>query len=148
MIYLEATLLFLGDESQTVHVLGGDAVGRLAEKSAQFAVGVVGVLRVVSGAKVANTHVLCVVSICVTARRNESVCRVVGAGKRTVREHITVEVIAYGVAVEYGQTVVGIILEATLRSIGNVARCIVVECLGRNDGVIAELLDRSRSYSA
>ena len=56
-------------------------------------------------AKVADSHVLCVVSVSMTARRNESVGRIVGAGKRTVREHIAVEVIAYGVAVERDQTV-------------------------------------------
>ena len=83
-----------------------------------------------------------------TARRNESVGRIVGAGKRTVREHIAIKVIAYGVAIERDQTVVGVILEAAIGCRGYVAGYIVVEGLGRYHRVIAELLDSSRSDSA
>ena len=72
----------------------------------------------------------------------------VGAGKGTVREHIAVKVIAYGVAVERDQTVVGVILEAAIGCRGYVACCIVVEGFGRYNRVIAELLDSSRSDSA
>ena len=83
-----------------------------------------------------------------TAGRNEFIRRIVGAGKGTIREHIAVEVIAYGVAVERDQTVVGVILEAAIRCRGYVTCCIVVEVLGRNNRVIAELLDSPCSNSA
>ena len=83
-----------------------------------------------------------------TARRDESVCRIVGAGKGTVGKHIAFEVIAYGVAVERDQTVVGVILEAAVGCRGYVACCIVVEGLGRYHRVIAELFDSSRSDPA
>ena len=72
----------------------------------------------------------------------------VGAGKGTVREHITVKVIAYGVAVERDQTVVGVILEVAVRCGGYVTRRVITERFGGNDRVIAELLDSSRSHSA
>ena len=71
-----------------------------------------------------------------------------GAGKGTVREHIAVEVVAYSVAIEAYQAVVGVILEAAIGCRGYVTCCIVVEGLGRYNRVIAELLDSSRSDSA
>ena len=98
--------------------------------------------------KIADSYVLGVVGIGMTACRNEPVRRVVGAGKRTVREHIAVKVIAYRIAVERDQTVVGVILEAAVGCRGYVACCIVVEGLGRYNRVIAELLDSSRSDPA
>ena len=82
---------------------------------------------------ITNSHVLCVVSVGITTRINDPVRRIVGAGKRTVREHIAVKVIAYGIAVERDQTVVGIIKEAAVGRRGYVTRCIVSECFGRND---------------
>ena len=84
----------------------------------------------------------------VTPVKQEISCRIVGTGKRTVREHIAVKVIAYGIAVERDQTVVGVIPEATIGCRGYVACCIVVEGLGRYHRVIAELLDSSRSDPA
>ena len=98
--------------------------------------------------KIADSYVLGIVGIGMTAGRRESVCRIVGAGKGTVREHIAVKVIAYGVAIERDQTVVGVILEATVGCRGYIACCIVVEGLGRYNRVIAELLDSSRSDPA
>ena len=62
---------------------------------------IVGIGRVFIGAEIANTHVLCVISVGMTACKNQSVCRIVGAGKGTVRQHIAVKVITYGVAVEH-----------------------------------------------
>ena len=54
----------------------------------------------------------------------------------------------YGVAAPRNQTVVGIILEATVGCRGYVTCCIVVEVLGRNNRVITELLDSPCSNSA
>ena len=89
-----------------------------------------------------------VLGIRMTACRNESVCGIIRAGQGTVREHITVKVIAYSVAVERNQTVVGVILEDAIGCRGYVTCCIVVEGLGRYHRVIAELLDSSRSDPA
>lgn len=83
-----------------------------------------------------------------TAGRNEFIRRIVGAGKGTVREHITVKIIAYGVAVERDQAVIRVILEAAVGGRGYVACCIVVKGLCRNDRVITELLDSPCSNSA
>ena len=83
-----------------------------------------------------------------TAGRNESVCGVISTSQRAIREHIAVKVITYSISVERDQTVVGVILEAAVGCRGYVARCIVVEGLGRYHRVIAELLDSSRSDSA
>jgi len=84
-----------------------------------------------------------------TARRNESVCGIIRAGQGTVREHIAVEVIAYGVTVERDQTVVGVIDKCRIIvCTRNIARRIVVEGLGRYNRIVAELLDSSRSDSA
>ena len=83
-----------------------------------------------------------------TARRNESVGRIVGAGKGTVREHIAVKIVAYSVAVKRDQTVIRIVCKTTVRCIGYVTRRIVAEGLGRYHRVIDELLDSSRSDPA
>lgn len=83
-----------------------------------------------------------------TAGRNEFIRRIVEAGQGTVREHIAVEVIAYGVAVERDQAVIRVILEAAVGGRGYVACCIVVKGLCRNDRVITELLDSPCSNSA
>ena len=56
--------------------------------------------------------------------------------------------LAYTVSIEYHKSVVGVILEAAVGCRGYVTRCIVVEGLGRYHQVVAEFLDRSRSYSA
>ena len=77
------------------------------------------------------------VIICVSACRDESVCRVVRAGKGTVREHIAVKVIAYVVAVELSQAVVRVILEAALGSIGDITCRVVGEGFRRNDCAVA-----------
>ena len=60
-----------------------------------------------------------------TARRNKSVCRVIGAAKGTVREHIAVEVIAYRIAVEGYKPVISIICKTTAGRISYVTRCVV-----------------------
>lgn len=54
----------------------------------------------------------------------------------------------YGVAAPRDQTVVGVILEATVGCRGYVTCCIVVEGLGRYHRVITELLDSPCSNSA
>ena len=82
-----------------------------------------------------------------TTRTQESVCGVIGAGKGTVREHIAVEVIAYRVATERGQTVIGIIRKAAIGRVGNVACRVVGEGFGRNYSIITQLLDGSCRYS-
>ena len=83
-----------------------------------------------------------------TVGRNKAVRGVVSKALDTVVQHISVEVVAYGISVKYRQTVVDIVSKAAVRRIGDIARCIVVEGLGRYNRVITELLDRSRSYSA
>ena len=65
-----------------------------------------------------------------------------------IGHHIAVKVIAYRISVERDQTVVGIILEATIGCRCYVTCCIVVEGLGRYNRVIAELLDSSLSDPA
>ena len=139
---------FLTNESLAVYILCHHAIRSLHQKHTELGVGIVGISSILIGTKIADSHILGVVSVGMTARGNESVCRIVGAGKGTVREHITIEVIAYGVAVERDQTVVGVILEAAIGGYGYVACCIVVEGLGRYHRVIAELLDSSRSNPA
>ena len=81
-----------------------------------------------------------------TAGRNESVGRIVGAGQGTVREHITVEVIAYGVAVEYGQTIIGVIQEAGIRRIGDVARSVILVNV-RRARIVVKVDDTSHDCS-
>ena len=77
-----------------------------------------------------------------TARRNESVRRIVGAGKGTVREHIAVEVIAYGVAVERDQLVIRIIRKGGIcRATCNITCGIVSKRFGRNDRIRIESVD-------
>ena len=53
--------------------------------------------------------------------------------------------IAYGVAIERDQRVIGVIEKAGVGRVGNVACGIVGEGLGRYHRVIAEFLDSSRS---
>ena len=77
-------------------------------------------------------------------RREQLVIVVIGTGQGTVREHIAIKVVACRITVEDNQSVVGVVTEATIGSIGQVARFIVGEGLGRNNRVIAEDLDRSR----
>lgn len=60
-----------------------------------------------------------------TACGNEPVSRIIGAGEGTVREHISVKVIAYRVAVKYCKSVVGIIYKTVIGCIGYVT-CSVV----------------------
>ena len=97
--------------------------------------------------KIADSYVLCVVGIGMTAGRRESVCRIVSAGKRTVREHIAVKVVAYRVAIERNQTVVGIVCKAAIRRIGDVTCRVVGERLLRENNV-AKILFGSLGYSS
>ena len=131
-----------------VYILSYHIVSSLHQKHTELGVSVVGIGSVLIFTKISDSYVFCVVGVGMTARRNESVCRIVGAGKGTIREHIAVKVIAYSISVERDQTVVGVILEAAIGCRGYVACCIIVEGLGRYHRVIAELLDSSRSDSA
>ena len=72
---------------------------------------------------------------------------IIGAGKGTVREHITVKVIAYGVAVERDQTVVGVILEATARRRGYISRQVIAKAFFRQHSII-QILDGPLGNSA
>ena len=83
-----------------------------------------------------------------TACGDQSVCGVIGAGKGTVRQHIAVKVVADSVAVKTCQTVVGVILEAAVRSTCNITRRVIAEGLGGNDRIIGKIFDRSRRDSA
>ena len=148
VIDLERTAYFFTDESLAVYILSYHAVSSLHQKHTELGIGIVGIGCILISAKITDSYVFRVVSIGMTACGNESVGRIVIAGKETVREHITVKVIAYGVAVERDQTVVGVILEAAIGGCGYVTRCIVVEGFGRYHRVFAELLDSSRSESA
>lgn len=141
MIGLECTAYLFTDESLTVYILSYHTACRFHQKHAELCVGVVGIGRIFLCTKIADSHILCVIGIGMTAGRNEFVRRIVGAGQGTVREHIAVEVIAYGVAVERDQTVIRVILEAAVGGRGYVTCCIVVKGLCRNDRVITELLD-------
>ena len=60
-----------------------------------------------------------------TAGRDESVGRIIGTSNGAVQKHIAVEVVRYGVFVEYHQTVVGVILKTALGCRSDVA-CRVV----------------------
>ena len=148
MVGFERVVYFLTDEALTVYILGYHTVRSLHQKHTEFGIGAVGIGGILVRAKVADPYVFSVVSVGVTSRRNESVGRVIGAGKGSVREHIAVEVIAHGVAVERDQTVVGVILEAAIGCRGYVTCCIVVEGLGRDHRVITELLDSPCCNSA
>lgn len=63
----------------------------------------------------------------------------VGAGKGTVREHITVEVIAYVLSAENSQSVISIICKTALGRIGNITRRVVCEGFLGNDGIVKTL---------
>ena len=109
---------------------------------------VVGIGSVFTCTEIADTNISGIVGVGMTARSNQPISGIISAGKGTIREHIAVKIIAYGVAIERDQTVVGVILEAAVGGRGYVTCCIVVEGLGRYHRVIAELLDSSRSDSA
>ena len=148
VIGLERAVYFLTDKSLTVYILCSDTTRCLAKRHIEFGVGVVGIGRIFLCAKVADSHILGVIGVGMTAVRGQSVCRVIGVRTNTVARHIAVHVIGYSVAVKYNKSVIGVILEAAVGSVGDVSCCIVVEGFGRNHRVIAELLDSSRSYSA
>jgi len=88
-------------------------------------------------------NVFSIVSVSMTACSNESVGRIVGAGKGTVREHITVKIIAYGVTVERDQAIVGVMLEAAVGRRGYVAHRVIVEGLGGDNRIITQALNSS-----
>ena len=148
MVGLECVVYFLADESLTIYILGYHTIRSLHQKHTELGVGIVGICSILIGRKIANPYVFSVVSVGVTSRSNQPICGIISAGKGTIREHIAVKIIAYGVAIERDQTVVGVILEATVGCRGYVTCCIVVEGLGRHNRVIAELLDSSRSDPA
>jgi len=82
-----------------------------------------------------------------TARGNEPICGIVGAGKGTVRQHIAVKVVADCIAVESDQSIVSIVCKTTVRSIGDIACGVVSEGFFRKN-VVVQILRRSLGYSA
>jgi len=82
-----------------------------------------------------------------TARRNESVCGVIRAGKGTVRQHIAVEVIRYILTAKNYKSVVRIIRKAAIRCIGNIARGVVRIGFGGQDNIGDCVLLRPCGYS-
>ena len=81
-----------------------------------------------------------------TAGRNESVGGVIGAGKGTVRGHIAIHIVRYGVPIEHHKSIIGVILEATIGRIGNVTGSVVGKgLLGKN--VAAQILGRSLGHT-
>ena len=149
VIDLERTAYFFTDESLAVYILSYHAVSSLHQKHTELGIGIVGIGCIFISAKITDSYVFRVVSIGMTACGNESVGRIVIAGKETVREHITVKVIRYCITVIRGKSIVCIINKARIsRSACNITCGIVVEGFGRYHRVVAELLDSSRSDPA
>ena len=147
MVGLKAAPLFFADKSKTVYVFCRDAVGSLAKKLAELAVGVVGIGCIIFAAAISDSYILRIVSICVVSRPDKSVGRIVGAGEGTVRQHIAVKVIAYRITVERDQTVVVVIREAASVRVREVARRVVSKAFGRDNNV-TRVLNGLRGYSA
>ena len=77
-----------------------------------------------------------------TARRNESVGRIIGTSNGAVQKHVAVEVVRYGVLVEYHQTVVGVILKTALRRFRYVACRVVYMIIPHTARVVKKNLPR------
>ena len=77
-----------------------------------------------------------------TARRNESVGRIIGTSNGAVQKHIAVEVVRYGVFVEYHQTVVGVILKTALGCRSDVACRVVYTIIPHTARVVKKNLPR------
>ena len=82
-----------------------------------------------------------------TACRDKPVCRIIAAGQGAIRQHVAIRIIADRAAVEHNKSVVGVVLEAAVRRIGNVACRVVREALGRDDTIAVQTLDCSCRYA-
>ena len=142
MVGLESAVYFLANQTLAVYVFGHRAVCVLHQKHTEFGIGAVGIGGILVRAKVADSHIFCVVGVGMGTRGNKPVCGIVGAGKGTVRQHIAVQVIAYRIAAPRNQTVVGIIQEAAVGGRGYVACCIVGKHL-LCQNIVVRILDGS-----
>jgi len=75
---------------------------------------------------------------------NISTC--IGDSDRTVKEHIAVEVIVYSIAIEHNESVIDIILEAALGSVGNISCGIIGKRFFRKNNV-TQILNGSLGYT-
>ena len=123
-----------------------NAIRRLHQHTAELDVGIINVSSICPITVLTNSYVLSVVGIRAAICQNKSVCRIVCKRFRTVRQHIAVKVVAYGVTVKFCQTVVGIVLEGATRCAGNITCGIVSVAFFRKNNITV-VLGRSLGYS-